>query len=58
MNHHSYQQASYLQSRSVYDWLWAVLLLVAIGYLFGQYQTLMDGYETVSYWRFLVMVMI
>ena len=45
MNHHTYQQASYLQSRSVYDWLWAVLLLVAVGYLFGQYQTLMDGYE-------------
>ena len=45
MNHHPYQQASYLQSRSGYDWLWAVLLLVGAGYLFSQYQALMDGYE-------------
>jgi cytochrome c-type biogenesis protein CcsB len=45
MNHHPYQQASYLQSRSGYDWLWAALLLVGAGYLFSQYQALMDGYE-------------
>ena len=45
MNHHPYQQATYLQTRSGYDWLWAALLLVGAGYVFSQYQALMDGYE-------------
>lgn len=37
-------QKSYWQ-RSGYDWLWAILLLIGSGYVIGQYQALMDGYE-------------
>lgn len=41
----SYLSPSYWQSRSRYDWLWALLVIAAGAYLLVQYQALMDGYE-------------
>ena len=41
----SYQQPSYFQSRTPYDWLWAILIMAGASYVFSQYHALMDGYE-------------
>ena len=41
----AYQQSSFWQARSTYDWLWAGLLLIATGYLLSRYSTQLDGYE-------------
>lgn len=40
-----YQQPGYFLQRSVYDWLWAFLLVAGGAYLFWQYGAAMDGYE-------------
>jgi len=40
-----YQQPSYFELRTRYDWLWAVLVISGSGYVFGQYHALMDAYE-------------
>lgn len=40
-----YQQPSYFQSRTAYDWLWATVILVGAGFILSQYHALMDGYE-------------
>ena len=40
-----YQQPGYFLQRSVYDWLWAFLLVAGGAYVFWQYGAAMDGYE-------------
>ena len=42
---HPYQQPSYFQLRTVYDWLWAALVVFGTSYVFAQYHVLMDAYE-------------
>lgn len=41
----SYQPQSFWQSRTLYDYVWLVLLFLGGGYVLSQYQSLMDGYE-------------
>ena len=41
----SYQPQSFWRSRTLYDYVWLVLLLLGAGYVLAQYQSLMDGYE-------------
>jgi cytochrome c-type biogenesis protein CcsB len=41
----NYQQPSYFELRSAYDWLWALLILTGAGYVFASYHALMDVYE-------------
>ena len=41
----NYQQPSYFELRSAYDWLWALLVLTGAGYVFANYHALMDAYE-------------
>ncbi|WAR45122.1 c-type cytochrome biogenesis protein CcsB [Methylomonas rapida] len=43
--HNPYQQPSYFQLRTSYDWLWAGLVFAGAAYVFAQYHALMDGYE-------------
>jgi cytochrome c-type biogenesis protein CcsB len=40
-----YQQTSYFQLRTGFDWLWSMLVLAGVAYVFAQYHALMDGYE-------------
>lgn len=40
-----YQQPSYFELRTRYDWLWAALSSMGAGYVFAQYHALMDAYE-------------
>ena len=40
-----YQQSSYFELRTRYDWLWAVLVFLGSCYVFSQYYALMDAYE-------------
>ena len=41
----SYQSRSFWQSRSLYDYVWLLLLVLGGAYVLAQYQSLMDGYE-------------
>jgi cytochrome c-type biogenesis protein CcsB len=41
----NYQQPSYFESRSAYDWVWALLVISGAGYVFANYHVLMDTYE-------------
>ena len=41
----SYQPQSFWQSRTLYDYLWLLLLVLGSAYVLVQYQSLMDGYE-------------
>ncbi|PPD34519.1 MAG: c-type cytochrome biogenesis protein CcsB [Methylomonas sp.] len=41
----NYQQPSYFESRSAYDWVWALLVISGAGYVFANYHVLMDAYE-------------
>ena len=41
----NYQQPSYFESRSAYDWVWALLVISGVGYVFANYHVLMDAYE-------------
>lgn len=40
-----YSQPGYFRQRSVYDWLWGLLLCCGAGFVFAQYQAAMDAYE-------------
>ncbi|MGY6277442.1 c-type cytochrome biogenesis protein CcsB [Methylomonas sp. MgM2] len=40
-----YRPPSYFQSRTGYDWLWFILVILGSGYAFGRYRALMDAYE-------------
>lgn len=42
---HSYQQASFFQTKTISDWLWAASILAGAAYVFAHYQSLMDVYE-------------
>ena len=42
---YSYQPVSYWQSRTAYDGVWLLLLLVGSSYVGFEYRALMDGYE-------------
>lgn len=41
----NYQQPSYFELRSAYDWVWTLLVLTGAGYVFANYLALMDVYE-------------
>ena len=41
----TYQQPSYFELRTAYDWLWTLLVLTGAGYVFANYHALMDTYE-------------
>jgi cytochrome c-type biogenesis protein CcsB len=41
----TYQQPSYLELRTAYDWLWTLLVFTGAGYVFANYHGLMDAYE-------------
>ena len=40
-----YRQDSFLKQRSLFDWVWALLIAAGSVFAFDQYRQLMDGYE-------------
>ena len=42
---HSYRHSSFLQARTILDWVWAASVLAGAAYVFEHYQSLMDVYE-------------
>ncbi|MGR9071513.1 MAG: c-type cytochrome biogenesis protein CcsB [Gammaproteobacteria bacterium] len=40
-----FNQASFLKQRTLYDWLWAMLLIGGSGFVYARYRDYMDGYE-------------